>query len=143
LSPAAQAAEVSRVKRFESGVIVDPITITPDMRVREVLEITRNHKISGLPVLEGKKVVGIVTNRDLRFESRLDVQVREIMTPRERLITVPEGSTPDEAQALMHKHRLERVLVVNEAGELRGLMTVKDLLKATAHPVASQAAAGQ
>src|SRR5690606_29019070 len=81
LSPAAQAAEVSRVKRFESGVIVDPITITPDMRVREVLEITRNHKISGLPVLEGKKVVGIVTNRDLRFESRLDVQVREIMTP--------------------------------------------------------------
>ncbi len=143
LSPAAQAAEVSRVKRFESGVIVDPITITPDMRVREVLEITRNHKISGLPVLEGKKVVGIVTNRDLRFESRLDVQVREIMTPRERLITVPEGSTPDEAQALMHKHRLERVLVVNEAGELRGLMTVKDILKATAHPFASKDAAGQ
>jgi len=143
LSPAAQAAEVSRVKRFESGVIVDPITITPDMRVREVLEITRNHKISGLPVLEGKKVVGIVTNRDRRFESRLDVQVREIMTPRERLITVPEGSTPDEAQALMHKHRLERVLVVNEAGELRGLMTVKDILKATAHPFASKDAAGQ
>jgi IMP dehydrogenase len=143
LSPAAQAAEVSRVKRFESGVIADPITITPDMRVREVLEITRNHKISGLPVLEGKKVVGIVTNRDLRFETRLDVQVREIMTPRDRLVTVPEGSTPEEAQALMHRHRLERVLVVNAEGELRGLMTVKDILKATAHPFASKDAAGQ
>lgn len=143
LSPAAQAAEVSRVKRFESGVLLDPITITPDMRVREVIEITRNHKISGLPVLEGPKVVGIVTNRDLRFETRLDIPVREIMTPRERLITVPEGSTPDEAQALMHKHRLERVLVVNKAGELRGLMTVKDILKATAYPFASKDAAGQ
>ncbi|MCO5120621.1 MAG: IMP dehydrogenase [Burkholderiaceae bacterium] len=143
LSPAEQAAEVARVKRFESGVLLDPITISPDMRVREVIEITRSHKISGLPVLEGPKVVGIVTNRDLRFETRLDAPVREIMTPRERLVTVPEGATPDEAQALMHRHRLERVLVVNAAGELRGLMTVKDILKATAHPLASKDAAGQ
>jgi len=104
------------------------------MKVREVIELTRLHRISGLPVLENGKVAGIVTNRDLRFETRLDAPVREIMTPRERLITVREGATPDEAQALMHKNRLERVLVVNDAFELRGLMTVKDILKASEYP---------
>ncbi len=143
LPPADQAAEVAKVKRFESGVVADPITVTPDMTVREVIAITREHQISGLPVVEGRKVVGIVTNRDLRFEHRLDEPVGNIMTPRERLITVREGATIDEAQALMHKHRLERVLVVNGAFELRGLMTVKDILKSTEHPNASKDAAGK
>ena len=143
LSPALQAAEVAKVKRFESGVVADPITVTPDMTVREVLAITREHRISGLPVVEGKSVVGIVTNRDLRFETRLESPVRSIMTPRERLITVREGASLDEAQALMHRHRLERVLVVNSAFELRGLMTVKDILKATEHPNASKDSSGK
>ncbi len=143
LSPEAQAAEVLRVKRYESGVLSDPITITPDMRVREVIALTRQHRISGLPVLAGGKVVGIVTNRDLRFETRLDEPVSTIMTPRERLITVPEGATLDEAQALMHQHRLERVLVVNGAFELRGLVTVKDIMKATEHPNAAKDASGK
>ena len=143
LTPTEQAAEVAKVKRFESGVVGDPITVTPDMTVREVIAITREHRISGLPVVEGKKVVGIVTNRDLRFESRLEVPVRSIMTPREKLITVREGATLDEAQELMHKHRLERVLVVNAAFELRGLMTVKDILKATEHPNASKDLTGK
>ncbi|MFA7293261.1 MAG: IMP dehydrogenase [Rhodocyclaceae bacterium] len=138
LKPRAQAAEVSKVKRFESGVLKDPITITPTMTVRDVLSLTRTHKISGLPVLEGKFVVGIVTNRDLRFETNLDQPVGNIMTPRDRLITVKEGCTSEEAKALMHKNRLERVLVVNDAFELRGLMTVKDILKSTEHPDAAK-----
>ena len=133
-----QAAEVAKVKRFESGVLKDPMTITPDISVREVMALTRQNKFSGLPVVEGKVVVGIVTNRDLRFETNLDQPVSAIMTPRERLITVPEGERLDTAQALMHKHRLERVLVVNDAGELRGLITVKDMLKATEHPNAAK-----
>ncbi|OGS80727.1 MAG: IMP dehydrogenase [Gallionellales bacterium GWA2_59_43] len=130
----AQAAEVSKVKRFESGVVKDPITITPDMTVRNVLALTRQHRISGLPVVQGKQVVGIVTNRDLRFESNLDQPVQNIMTPRERLITVKENASLDEARNLMHQHRIERVLVVNDAFELRGLMTVKDILKSNEHP---------
>ena len=138
LQPRLQAAEVSKVKRFESGVLKDPITITPTMTVRDVLALTRTHRISGLPVLEGKLVVGIVTNRDLRFETNLDQPVGNIMTPRERLITVKEGCSSDEAKALMHKNRLERVLVVNDAFELRGLMTVKDILKSTEHPDAAK-----
>ena len=143
LPPAEQAAEVLAVKRFESGVVGDPITIRPDMTVREVIAITRQHRISGLPVVEGKKVIGIVTNRDLRFESELDQPVRNIMTPQERLITVREGASLEEAQSLMHKHRLERVLVVNDDFELRGLMTVKDILKADTHPDASKDSAGK
>jgi IMP dehydrogenase len=138
LRPSEQAREVARVKRFESGVVRDPITVTPDMPVRQVMEITRQHRISGLPVVKGKQVVGIVTNRDLRFESRLDAPVSSIMTPRERLVTVREGATLEEAKTLMHAHKLERVLVVNEAFELRGLMTVKDILKRTEHPNASK-----
>ncbi len=138
LKPRLQAAEVSKVKRFESGVLKDPITITPSMTVRDVLALTRTHRISGLPVLDGKLVVGIVTNRDLRFETNLDQPVGNIMTPRERLITVKEGCSSDEAKALMHKNRLERVLVVNDAFELRGLMTVKDILKSTEHPDAAK-----
>jgi IMP dehydrogenase len=130
----AQALQVAKVKRFESGVVKDPITIAPDMTVRDVLNLTRQHKISGLPVVEGKKVVGIVTNRDLRFETRLDLPVRNIMTPRDKLITVKENASRDEARALMHAHRIERVLVVNDAFELRGLITVKDILKSSEHP---------
>jgi len=131
-----QALEVSKVKRFESGVVKDPVTIAPDMTVRDVLNLTRQHKISGLPVVNGKQVVGIVTNRDLRFESNLDQPVRNIMTPREKLIVVKENASRDEARTLMHKHRIERVLVVNDAFELRGLITVKDILKSSEHPQA-------
>jgi IMP dehydrogenase len=136
LNPKAQAAEVAKVKRFESGVLKDPITIPPTMTVREVLALTRSYRISGLPVVENGIVVGIVTNRDTRFETNLDQAVRGIMTPRDRLVTVNEGSSPEEAKALMHKHRLERVLVVNAAFQLRGLVTVKDILKSSEHPFA-------
>ncbi|MGE5336680.1 MAG: IMP dehydrogenase [Gemmatimonadota bacterium] len=138
LTPRQQAAEVLKVKRFEAGVLRDPITIPPDMRVGDAIALQRTHKFSGLPVVEGKRVVGIVTNRDLRFETRLDAPVRDIMTPRERLVTVREGASLDEAKALMHKHRLERVLVVNGDFELRGLITVKDITKATEHPNAAK-----
>ena len=129
-----QAAQVLRVKRFESGVVKDPVTIPPDMPVREVLELTRLHKISGLPVVDGRKLVGIVTNRDLRFETNLDQPVKAIMTPQERLVTVKENASREDALALMHKYRLERVLVVNDDFELRGLITVKDIQKSTEHP---------
>ena len=134
--PKAQAAEVSKVKRFESGVVKEPVTIPPSMTVREVLNLKRAHKISGLPVVEGERVVGIITNRDLRFETNLDQPVRDIMTPRERLVTVKEGAALEEAMRLMHKHRLERVLVVNGEFHLRGLITVKDILKSSEHPSA-------
>src|SRR5690349_2021258 len=129
-----QAREVAKVKRFESGVVRDPITVPPQMRVREVIALTQQHGISGFPVVEGAQLIGIVTNRDLRFEERLDEPVRNIMTPRERLVTVKEGTSLAEAKALMHSHRLERVLVVNDAFELRGLMTVKDITKQTENP---------
>jgi IMP dehydrogenase len=134
MSAKAQAAEASKVKRFESGVVKDPVTIPPTMTVREIFELKRAHKISGLPVVEGERVVGIVTNRDLRFETNLDQPVRNIMTPRERLVTVKEGAPLEEAMRLMHKHRLERVLVVNGEFHLRGLITVKDILKSSEHP---------
>jgi IMP dehydrogenase len=134
LTPAEQAREVAKVKRFESGVVRDPITVPPQMKVRDVIALTQQHGISGFPVVEGAQLMGIVTNRDLRFETRLDEPVRTIMTPRERLVTVKEGTALAEAKALMHSHRLERVLVVNDAFELRGLMTVKDITKQTEHP---------
>jgi IMP dehydrogenase len=146
LTPKQQAAEVARVKRYESGVLRDPITVTPNTPVRAVMELSRQHGVSGFPVLggaNGQTVVGIVTNRDLRFESRLDVPVSEIMTPRERLITVHEGATLAEGKALMHRHKLERVLVVNDAFELRGLMTVKDITKQTSFPNAARDAHGK
>jgi len=138
LPPKAQAVEVTKVKRFESGVVKDPITISQDMTVRDVLNLIRQHKISGLPVVDASKVVGIVTNRDLRFESNLDQPVKNIMTPRERLVTVKEGVSIEDATRLLHQHRLERVLVVNENFELRGLITVKDILKSSEHPNASK-----
>jgi IMP dehydrogenase len=134
LTPAEQAREVAKVKRFESGVVRDPITVPPQMKVRDVIALSQQHGISGFPVVEGAQLIGIVTNRDLRFETRLDEPVRTIMTPRERLVTVKEGTSLAEAKALMHSHRLERVLVINDAFELRGLMTVKDITKQTEHP---------
>lgn len=129
-----QALEVSKVKRHESGVVKDPITIAPDMLVRDLVLLTRQHKISGLPVIKEGKVVGIVTNRDLRFETRLDQTVGSIMTPRDRLVTVKEGATIEEAREMMHHHRLERVLVINDQDELKGLITVKDIIKTSEHP---------
>jgi IMP dehydrogenase len=129
-----QAREVSKVKRFESGVVRDPITIPPTMRIRDVIALTQQHGISGFPVVEGKQVVGIITNRDLRFEEELDAEVRNKMTPREKLVVVKEGAELAEAKRLMNKHRLERVIVVNDAFELRGLITVKDIQKSTEHP---------
>jgi IMP dehydrogenase len=138
LEPAAQAAEVAKVKRFEAGVLKDPITIPPTMTVRDVLQLTRTYRISGLPVVDNGKVVGIVTNRDLRFETRYDETIGNIMTPRERLVTVKEGASLEDAKALMHKHRLERVLVINDAWELRGLMTVKDIQKSSDYPYAAK-----
>ena len=143
LSVKQQAAEVARVKRYESGILRDPITVTPDTPVRQVVELSRQHGVSGFPVLEGARVVGIVTNRDLRFETRLEAPVRDIMTPRERLVTVEEGATLEDGKALMHLHKLERVLVVNRAGELRGLMTVKDITKQTSFPNAARDAQGK
>lgn len=133
-----QAAEVHKVKRHESGVLKDPITVPPTMRVGEVVALTRLHKFSGLPVIDGNRVVGIVTNRDLRFESNLDQPVSAIMTPHDRLVTVKEGASLDEARELLRKHRLERVLVVNDEGELCGLITVKDMMKSTEHPQAAK-----
>jgi len=133
-----QAREVSKVKRFESGVVRDPITIPPTMRIREVIALSEQYGISGFPVVEGKQVVGIITNRDLRFEEEWDAEVRAKMTPREKLVYVKDGAELSEAKRLMNKHRLERVIVVNDAFELRGLITVKDIQKSTSHPDASK-----
>lgn len=134
MSAESQAVHVAKVKRFESGIVKDPITVPPHMTVREVLNLTRQHKISGLPVVEGSMVVGIVTNRDLRFETNLGQPIKNIMVPKDRLVTVMEGTTREEAMALLHKYRLERVLVVNTNFELRGLITVKDITKTSEHP---------
>jgi IMP dehydrogenase len=143
MPPRQQAAEVARVKRYESGVLRDPITVTPDQTVRQVIELSKQHGVSGFPVLQGKTVVGIVTNRDVRFETRLDAKVKDIMTPRDKLISVREGATLAEGKALMHAHKLERVLVVNDEFELRGLMTVKDITKQTSFPNAARDAHGK
>jgi IMP dehydrogenase len=143
LKPAEQAREVAKVKRYESGILRDPITVGPDVTLRQVIQLSREHGFSGFPVLTGKEVVGIITNRDLRFEEDLDAPVKSKMTPRERLITVKEGCSLEEAKRLMSQHRLERVLVVNDKFELRGLITVKDILKATEHPNACKDSEGK
>ena len=143
LTPAEQAREVAKVKRYESGVLRDPITIAPEVTLRQVIQLSREHGFSGFPVLVGKEVVGIITNRDLRFEEDLDAPVKTKMTPRERLVTVKEGCSLEEAKRLMSQHRLERVLVVNDKFELRGLITVKDILKATEHPNACKDSEGK
>jgi IMP dehydrogenase len=142
-SPREHAAEVAKVKRFESGVLRDPMTIAPDMRVRQVIALQKKHRISGFPVISAGKVVGIVTNRDLRFEKKLDQPVRNIMTPQKRLVTVTEGASRADALALLHKHRLERVLVVDKQWRLKGLVTVKDIIKETEHPNACKDSQGK
>ncbi|MGB6056548.1 MAG: IMP dehydrogenase [Burkholderiaceae bacterium] len=138
LTPREQAREVAKVKRFESGVVRDPITIPPTMKIRDVIALSDQHGISGFPVVEGKQVVGVITNRDLRFEEELDAEARDKMTPRDKLVVVKEGAELEEAKRLMNKHRLERVIVVNDAFELRGLITVKDILKSHEHPLSSK-----
>ena len=130
----AQAREVDRVKKFESGVIKDPITVSPNMSIREVLDLTRSRGISGVPVVVGKKAVGIVTHRDLRFEDKLEAPVSSVMTPKERLVTVREDAPKDQVLALLHKHRIEKLLVVNGDHELVGMITVKDFQKANEFP---------
>ena len=138
-----QAAQVAKVKRYESGLLRDPVVITPATSVREVMALSDQLGVSGFPVCDAGKVVGIVTGRDLRFETRYDQPVSEIMTPRERLITVPDGTTPEEAKALLNRHRLERLLVVNDAFELKGLITVKDITKQLNFPNAARDATGR
>jgi IMP dehydrogenase len=138
-----QAREVARVKKFESGVITDPITVHPQTTIREVIELTRARGISGVPVVSGGKVLGIVTHRDLRFERALDSPVSAVMTPKSRLITVRENAPKDEVQALLHKHRIEKVLVVNADDELKGMITVKDFQKATEFPRACKDLSGR
>ena len=134
MTAAEQAAQVNKVKKYESGVINDPVTVSPEMSVREVLELRQQYHISGMPVTQGKELVGLVTSRDVRFETNLEQPVSAIMTPKDKLVTVPEGSTKDDVLALLHKHRIERVLVVNDAFELRGMITVKDIQKSTDYP---------
>ncbi len=131
-----QAREVSKVKKHESGVVTDPITVSPGTSIRDVMELTRQKRISGVPVVEGDDLVGIVTSRDLRFETHLDGAVSSIMTPKERLVTVKEGADKKEVKALLHENRIEKVLVVNDAFQLRGMITVKDMKKATDYPLA-------
>jgi IMP dehydrogenase len=143
LTPTEQAAQVAKVKRYESGLLRDPVVITPDTTVRQVMVLSDQLGVSGFPVCEGGKVVGIVTGRDLRFETRYDQTVREIMTPRERLVTVPDGTTPEAAKALLNKYKLERLLVVNDAFELKGLITVKDITKQLNFPNAARDATGR
>ncbi|SET67652.1 IMP dehydrogenase [Marinobacter segnicrescens] len=131
-----QAAAVRKVKKFESGVVKDPITVSPTTTVRELVDITMANSISGLPVVDGRDLVGIVTGRDIRFESRMDTRVADIMTPKDKLVTVREGADLDEVKELLHRHRIEKVLVVNDEFELRGLITVKDIQKAKDYPLA-------
>lgn len=143
LTPEQQAEQVRQVKKYESGVISDPITVSADTSIREVLDLTRRHNISGVPVVQHDKLTGIVTSRDLRFETRYDEPVRQVMTPRERLVTVREGASREEIQALLHKHRIEKVLVVDDAFNLKGLVTVKDIQKSTEYPRACRDASGR
>ena len=142
LTPAKQALEVAKVKRYESGILRDPITVTPDMSVMQVMELSQDAGVSGFPVIANKKVVGIITNRDLRFEENMSANVSDKMTPRERLVTIHEDETLDEAKRLLNKHRLERLLVIDDKDELRGLITVKDIQKAKEHPHAVRDAHG-
>ncbi|MDH5386826.1 MAG: IMP dehydrogenase [Gammaproteobacteria bacterium] len=143
MSPEEQAAEVNRVKKYESGVITDPVKVSPDTSVREVIELREHYKISGVPVMQGDNLVGLVTSRDVRFEINLDQPVSAVMTPKEKLVTVKEGAPKEEVLALLHKHRIERVLVVNDDFKLRGMITVKDIQKSTDYPNASKDSQGR
>jgi IMP dehydrogenase len=142
MSPREQARQVLQVKKFESGVIHDPITVSPDTTIREVIELTRSKSISGVPVVEGEDLVGIVTHRDLRFETQRDAPVASVMTPKDRLVTVREGADKDQVLGLLHKHRIEKVLVVDRAFRLRGMITVKDIQKAHDYPLACKDSRG-
>src|ERR1700738_4533825 len=132
-----QAEEVDKVKRSESGMIVDPVTMSPDDKVSDALEVMRKYKISGVPITKNKKLVGILTNRDLRFESRFDVLISKVMT-KEKLITVPVGTTLAEAEQILHEHRVEKLLVVDDKYNLKGLITVKDIQKKLKYPGAAK-----
>ena len=134
LAPEEQAQEVREVKKFESGIVRDPITVSPDMSIREVIDLTRAMNISGVPVVREIETIGIVTQRDLRFETQLDAPVSSVMTPQERLVTVREGADDEEVLSLLHRHRIEKVLVVTEGFELRGMITAKDFQKASDYP---------
>jgi IMP dehydrogenase len=142
MPPKEQARQVSQVKKFESGVIHDPITVSPDATIRQVIDLTRSKNISGVPVVEGEDLVGIVTHRDLRFETQHDAAVSSVMTPKERLVTVTEGASKDEVLGLFHRHRIEKVLVVDKAFRLRGMITVKDIQKAHDYPYACKDSRG-
>lgn len=143
MSIAAQAEEVRKVKKFESGMVKDPISVAPNLTVKELLEVMAHHNFSGVPVVEGEQLVGIVTSRDIRFETNLSLPVSAVMTPKERLVTVKEGASREEIRSLLHKHRLEKLLVVNENFCLRGLITVKDIQKAKENPYACKDSAEQ
>lgn len=143
MPPDMQANEVRKVKKYESGVIKDPITVNPTISIQEVLDITRANNISGVPVVENELLLGIVTSRDLRFETHLDAPVSTIMTPKERLVTVKEGASLEEVQSLLHKYRIEKVLVVNDDFQLRGMITVKDIQKSSENPNACKSDNGQ
>ena len=134
MTPDQQAHQVLKVKKYESGIVRDPITVSPDMSVREVIDLTHSMGISGVPVVDGNKTIGIVTHRDLRFETKLDAPVSAVMTPQDRLITVREGAADEEVLSLLHRHRIEKVLIVTEDYELRGMITAKDFQKATDFP---------
>jgi IMP dehydrogenase len=142
LTPEQQASEIDKVKRSESGMIVDPVTMTPDQLISDALEVMRRYKISGVPVTKDRKLVGILTNRDLRFETRTDIPIRDVMT-KDNLITVPVGTTLEEAELILHKHRVEKLLVVNGDYELKGLITVKDIQKKLKYPNASKDGQGR
>src|SRR5690606_3203687 len=133
-----QAREVRAVKKFESGVVRDPITISPDARISDLIALMRENEISGMPVVDGKQLVGIVTSRDVRFETNYNASVEAIMTPKESLVTVKENATHEQIKALLHQHRIEKILVVNDAFELRGLITLKDIGKSELFPNASK-----
>ena len=143
LSPQEQAAQVAKVKRYESGVLRDPVVISPQHTVRQVINLSEQLGVSGFPVLDGGKVVGIVTGRDLRFETRYDLPVSHIMTQRDKLVTVPDGTTLAQAKVLLNQYKIERLLVVNDAFELKGLITVKDITKQTSFPNAARDAQGK
>src|ERR1700679_2284751 len=137
-----QAEEVDRVKRSESGMIVDPVTVDPEQKISDALEVMKHYRISGVPVTKNGKLVGILTNRDLRFETRYDLRISSVMT-KEHLITVGVGTTLEEAEAILHQHRVEKLLVVDDHYNLKGLITVKDIQKKLKYPAAAKDAQGR
>lgn len=143
MSPEAQALEVRKVKRYESGIVDQPITVTPQTTLKQLVAIIEEHHISGLPVVDGEKLIGIITNRDIRFESNLNCPVAQLMTPKERLITVQEGASREEVLKLFRQHRIEKILVINNRFELKGLITVRDILKSQTKPNACKNDSGQ